>query len=187
MLRIITLGTSAKPSAFLSDGRYPDCHFIPVGTLDEAENMMNREEGGILLIWRDFFNPNRDEISRLLNSAPYPVILWPSDQHLDLLLSHLCVEHPDNPELCSNSEEIIEKTKNLAQENEVFRRRIAVLEGSIRSLISALSQYEPAAEAYTTDEDAWEMIMKNIPTAEINPEEPDIEDNEYSEDEGYEE
>jgi hypothetical protein len=58
----------------------------------------------------------------------------------------------------------------LLKENEELSGRVTALESVVRSLLSALSQYEPAAEAYADNADAWEIIMKTMPAADMMPE-----------------
>ncbi len=58
---------------------------------------------------------------------------------------------------------------HLRDENQRLKAKITILNGVIKSLLTALSQYDLTYGEFTGEDDAWNLLMQSLPAAEALP------------------
>ena len=188
MNKIILLGTSAVQIARSEYSGQSENPFIYIDSFSESLDYLKEGKAEIFLVSRDAPDVTREGLSRLLEQAGDQTvcIIRPSDIELRSFIRKFLLCDPEDAKeelinVCKPSEE-----GNLTRKNHELTRRIRSLEAVVRSLLTALSQYDLSYEAYTGDEDAWKLFMQGMPAAELPPDE--FFDDEYDNpDENYDE
>jgi hypothetical protein len=186
MQRLIVLGTTAESIALSFCNEHPDCQVTSADSFNTAREIMAGEADHILVVSRDFTGLSESDLSELCRIIPLSSLIWPPDAFIGpvirTLLESTKKTAAGDQDMCG-----LQGARTHATENDELKKRVNALEGVVRSLLSALSQYEPAAEAYADHEDAWEMILSSVPSAEVNPEDADHAADEEEDGEDYEE
>ncbi len=184
MRKITILGETASHAAQLLMQDRSDCPFIIADTVADARYWLDSQVSDILLISRDMVDINEAEILQIFTDN-HRTIIWPPDHLIESLIRLLTGSLSEFSEEESIIDTFIQSSEILIKKNQDLTTRITALEGAVRSLLSALSQYDPAAEAYTGDNDAWNLIMQGLPTAGLDSEE--YPEGEYDDPEEFEE
>lgn len=172
MLKIVHLGNKTgkiSPDTGMTPDHVSEHSVITTDSFDESLRYLIEENADILLVDRDFSAIRPEELPRVRGAGFHPVcIIWPPDEDVDLIKSSFISsdikkdpEKPSSAEPQSSHDLIWKKNQELAE-------RVDALEAVVRSLLTALSHYDLAYEAYTGD-DAWQLIMKGIPSVDRIP------------------
>ena len=165
---ILGVGASRVTESLLRD--QPSNRLLVAESLAGARELLDSGIGDILLISRDVTDLDETELLHL-STVDYQMIIWPPDHLLLPLISHLASQNPQNIEDESPIDQLVQSSEELIRKNLELTTRITALEAVVRSLIAALSQYDPAIEAYAGEKDAWELMMLGLPAAGLPPEE----------------
>lgn len=184
---MIILGKTAGGIAHPILKNQPDYPLIIADTFKKAMEILDGEMGDALLVSRDFSDISEDDLAGITRNSPIFTLIWPPDSLIEPFIWKFLQDFSREPVMDPDINELVQSTRVLIRENEDLTRRIGSLEAVVRSLISALSQYEPVTEAYADNEDAWNIIMKNMPSAGVFPEDSDSERDGYDKGEDYEE
>jgi hypothetical protein len=181
MHKIIILGKTASKIAESLCPKLPDCPVIITETPAQAGKMLEEMKGDTLIISRDASDISDEDLIRLIDNTALSTLIWPPKSRIEPFIRHFIQAHSEDVEEEPVIHELIEGTEVLLQKNQELTDRITSLQSVVRSLLSALSQYEPAAEAYADHEDAWGIIMNNMPVADLMPNDEEIGEDEYDE------
>ncbi len=185
---ILLLGETASQMAQDFTTGEQKIRFFPVKDLEEAKEQFFKNKAVGLIISRDRRDINPENVLNLIQNTiknqrttPF-LLLWPPDEMLNrfIRLVHASTETIADIDTC-DPEKLKTRIATLEAKN-------ATLEGSIRTLVAALSQCDPWPEAYAGEESAWELVMQGLPVADRDSEEySGIEDDEGSDEEGEDE
>lgn len=171
MHKVILLGNSAIQNARSELSEKPEKCYIVADSFHELFNLLKEGEGHIVVISRDAPGFGREELFRLrdLDENESICFIWPPDDTLSAIISSLSTPAgiEMSGEQISNPDQSGEQ--NLIVRNQELTERITALEAVVRSLLTALSQFDLSYEAYTGEEDAWKLIMRGLPAAELSP------------------
>ncbi len=156
--------------------------FIQVQSVAEALDLLQKGETAGLIIGREYQNLTTTELKHLVHTgSSWFLLLWPPGAILNRFIGLDEPSHnPNNLEESDDREQLRERVATLEERN-------TTLEASIRTLVTALSQYEAGPEAYAGDEHAWDLIMQGVPVADQDSEFQSDEDPEFDEDSETEE
>lgn len=184
MRKIIVLGKTASQTVRLLKNDQKDCPFIIADTIADAIDWLEGQVSDSLLISRDMVDIKEAEFLQIL-TGNHRSIIWPPDNLIEPFIRHLTRSLSEISEDDAIIDTFIKSSEILIRKNQDLTTRIIALEGAVKSLLSALSQYDPVAEAYTGEIDAWELIMQGLPTAGLDPDE--FSEKEYDDPEEFEE
>ncbi|WP_109969234.1 hypothetical protein [Methanospirillum lacunae] len=154
---------------------------VQVESLENIKDYFQSNDAAGLIITGDRQDIRHDDISDILHIlGPSRFLLFrPSDEVMDRFIRSLLTsnEKADTKSYRDDYDELRGRISTLETKN-------ASLEATIRTLVAALSQCDPWPEAYAGDENAWDLIMQNVPVADQDQAEFD---QSYDENSGEEE
>jgi len=151
-----------------ADG-YHKSEVVQVESLEILKDSIRNSDSAGLIITRDRKDITHDDISDLLYilGPTRFLLLWPSDEMIDRFIwSVASSEKADTNSYHNDHDDLQSRIATLESKN-------ASLEATVRTLVAALSQYDPWPEVYTSDKKAWDLIIQNIPVADQDQEEFD--------------
>jgi hypothetical protein len=136
---------------------------VQVESLENVKDYFQSSDAAGLIITRERQDITHDDISDLvhiLGSTRF-LLFWPSKDVMDRLIGSVLTsgEKAETKSYHDDYDELRSRISTLETKN-------ASLEATIRTLVAALSQYDPWPEAYAGDENAWDLIMQNVPVAD---------------------
>jgi hypothetical protein len=136
---------------------------VQVESLEKVKDYIHSNDAAGLIINRDRQDITHDDISGILQILGLSrfLLLWPPDEVLDRFISSLLASNER-----ANTKTFGEDRDDLQARIVTLKAKNASLEATIRTLVAALSQCDPWPEAYTGDENAWDLIMQNVPVAD---------------------
>lgn len=158
-LPVLILGKTSAKNWDLAENRQREV--MQVESLDKARDLLLSSNAAGLIITRDMQNITSYDISDLLHILrPTRFLLfWPSDEMIHKFIGYVPPPGEKGDTKNFRDEELQNRISTLETRN-------ASLEATIRTLIAALSQYDPWPEVYAGDEKAWDLIMQNVPVAD---------------------
>jgi hypothetical protein len=178
-LPVLILGK--KTSTKKPDPAEGDQHrqVVQVESLEQVNDYFQSSDAAGLIITRDRLDITHEDISGLLHIlGPSRFLLfWPSDEVMDRFIGSVLTPGENGDTKSYHNEDLRGRISRLETKN-------ASLEATVRTLVAALSQCDPWPEAYAGDENAWDLIMQNVPVADLDQGEFD---QSYDENSGEEE
>ncbi|HWQ64767.1 MAG TPA: hypothetical protein VN429_10160 [Methanospirillum sp.] len=134
---------------------------VQVKSLEQVNDYFQSSDAAGLIITRDRLDITHDDISSLLHIlGPSRFLLfWPSDEIMDRFIGAVLTSGENADTKSYHNEELRARISTLETRN-------VSLEATVRTLLAALSQYDPWPEVYAGDEKAWDLIMQNVPVAD---------------------
>lgn len=168
--KIIFLGKDASPIASSLTSYQTEIELIYADTLAKVRMHADPADGAILLISRDMENLTEEDLLSI-SDLYFQLIVWPPDDVIPALIRIVAARGRDLSAAEPVIDTLVQSSEILLKKNQELSGRITALEAVVRSLLAALSQYDPAVEAYAGEEDAWELMMQGLPAAGQAPEE----------------